>query len=256
MGTGSSASTSGEPGAPPSCAQHYERLHAECLGVMKRTFAHDTDARQAESHSLIAELERWLDAIGVRPERYVLRLAAKEYQFALLSLVQGLYRNAFSGLRLFFELGLAAVHFSSNCLELNEWLSGDRDLNWSALTDSNDGIFSKRYARAFFPGLTDVALDYGGLATSVYRECSEYVHGNADTHVTLPDTVEFDSEAFGAWHDKAKVVATVMTFALCLRYLPELDTSGIGPLEPSLQERVGHVSAIRERLGGPVEEQP
>jgi len=93
-----------------------------------------------------------ISVLDPSPETYVWRAAIREYQFALLALAQGHYRNAFVSLRLFLELALAAVHYSAHRLELQEWLDGHRDLNWSALTDSENGVLSSRFARAFFPG--------------------------------------------------------------------------------------------------------
>ena len=58
------------------------------------------EAKVARSHQFVQEIELWVSALGSRRENTLLRVAAYEYQFALLALAQGHYRQAFKGLRL------------------------------------------------------------------------------------------------------------------------------------------------------------
>ena len=107
-----------------------------------------------------------------RQNEDMLIAAMREYEFALLAVVQAQYRQAFTALRLCFELLLSAVQLSANELELRTWLRGDRDLNWSALADADTGLFSKKFARAFFEELEEQSAHYRAMAGAVYRECS------------------------------------------------------------------------------------
>ncbi|HWQ93068.1 MAG TPA: hypothetical protein VN673_15445, partial [Clostridia bacterium] len=182
----------------------------------------------------------------------LVKVAALEYEFALLALAQGRYRHAFKGLRLVLELCLQAVYLSANELQLREWLDNRADTVWTAIVDPENGIFSKRFARAFFPDIQGHIQHFGELARKVYRECSECVHGNTPKCVPLPSSLGFDQGVFDIWHSKADAVALVAHFALAMRYLSELDKEAVAALEGCLTDRVGHVTEIRERLGGPV----
>jgi hypothetical protein len=150
--------------------------------------------------------------IGNRPEVPVLQAALREYQFSLLALSFGHYRAAFAALRLSLEMAFATVQWSTNERELREWQRGQRDSNWAALCDVENGILSKPFVRLFSEGLANEAAQYRASAAAVYRECSEYVHGNAHTHRALPEKLVFDENSFDSWQadwDEGDVEALV-----------------------------------------------
>lgn len=235
------------------CEGHYRQLQQACGDVLNATFAADAAHFQAASHGFAVDLAKWLEVLEGRPEADLLKAALREYQFALLAVVQGQYGQAFMALRLAFELLLGAVQFSGNEFQLRVWLAGQRDLSWEALVNTDNGVFSTVFVRAFCEELADSGPRYGALARQVYRECSEFVHGNAHTHTLLPAQVVFSPEAFEAWHSKAKSVALAASFALCARYLRFLDGAALHSLEPILLDRLGHLAAVRSFLGAPVE---
>jgi hypothetical protein len=245
-------------GSPDSCGStsaesYYRRLHKDCFAVLEATFASSVSSLQSASHSFIKDMERWSEALGRRPEGEMLKAAMSEYQFALLSLVQGQYRQAFMSLRLTMELLLGGVYFSGNELELRIWLKGSRDLIWGAIVEDDGGVFSKKFIGAFLEVLADEGRHYRLIAESVYRECSEYVHGNAATHSQVPGTICFSQEMFESWHEKAKSVRLVTSFALCCRYVLFLDIQTRNSLEAVLLDNLGHLDEVRAILGAPVE---
>jgi hypothetical protein len=156
-------------------------------------------------------------------------------------------------LRLSLELLLGSVYLSGNELELRIWLKGESDLVWRNLIDEQAGVLSKRFVGAFFEDLKDRAPYYRAIAEKVYRECSEYVHGNAPTADRLPEGVTFSEAAFADWHDKAKSVRMAVHFSLCTRYLRTIDASTVATLESVLMDNLGHVVEVRRIFGGPVE---
>jgi hypothetical protein len=238
---------------PASCEGYYKELQAKCTSVADATFAADSDRRQAASHSFISDVEVWIKALGNRPEVRLFQVGLKEYQFALLAVVQGQYRQAFMALRLSFELFLGGVHLSAKELELRIWLKGGSDLVWRSLIDDQEGVFSKRFVRAFFEDLGDKATTYRVIAEKVYRECSEYVHGNAPASATLPERIEFSPAAFAKWHDEAASIRLVVHFSLCSRYLETMDKAILAPLESVVLDNLGHIAQVRSIFGGPVE---
>lgn len=236
-----------------ACSKHYEQLHAASAAVLVESFAGSRAEAMAKSHSFIDDLALWISVLGKRPEATVLQATLREYQFALLALSAGHYRSAFVALRLTLELSFAAVQWSTNERELREWLRGQRDSNWAILSDQENGILSKQFIRLFTEGLADEASGYRASAVAVYRECSEYVHGNAHTHRSIPEQLVFDSVSFDAWQQKASTVRLIISFTLAARYLVDLDPAARSRLESMLIDHLGHSVGVRVLLGAPIE---
>ena len=208
----------------------------------------------ARSHAFVADLALWIKHLQDRSETVVLRAALREYQFAIVALAFGQYRAAFAALRLSLELFLAAIRWSASERELREWMRGERDSNWATLIDSENGVLSKNFIRLFSETLADEAPSYSGTAAKLYRECSEFVHGNAHTHLELPEQLAFSGPVFDSWQAKASSMRLVTSFALAARYLSDLNTSSRSSLESMLLAHLGHSPGVRVLLGAPVEE--
>jgi hypothetical protein len=227
----------------------YQALNGTCGAILVQSLVGDRAIRHGKSHAFLAEITTWLNAIGSRPETFLLKSSAREWQHSLLALAQGQYSQAFRGLRLVLELDLQAIYLSSRAIELREWLESRKDTVWGEITDTDNGVFSARFASAFAPELEAHRKHYGGLATKLYRECSECVHGNVPQQIALPETFEFSDAVFGLWHQKADVAALIVTFGLCLRYFRELGDGGRTSLEAILLDRLGHLPEVRAQYG-------
>lgn len=231
---------------PPAIDAYYRLMHSQCGEILNESFAFDSSGMHRVSHNFISDLEKWIALLSSRPEVDLLRAALREYQFALLALVLGQYRQAFMALRLFLELALGSVFLSANELQLRVWLRGRRDINWRPLVSPDDGVLSKFFIDAFFDTLGDEAANYRAIAERVYRECSEYVHGNAATHDALPEQLRFVSTVFSDWHEKAASTRLVISFALAARYLEGLNKDERNSMEAIVLEQLRHVTIIRE----------
>jgi hypothetical protein len=236
-----------------SCEEYYRLLHASCGDVLTASFAADVDGQQPAAHQFIHDLNHWHDTLRDRPESGLILAALSEYQFALLAVALGQYRQSFMSLRLSLELLLGCVYYSANELKLRLWMKGTQDIVWSALIDHENGVFSKSFVGVFYEDLADAARQYGAIAEKVYRECSEYVHGNASTHNAQSGKVNFQEQAFRDWHEKAKSARLASSFALCARYVLLLMPSQRTGLETVLLDNLGHIPAVRAILGAPVE---
>ncbi len=120
---------------------HYRSLHRqgelllnEMLSDQEATTAH------TKSHNYILDFERIHGAVAHRPESTLYHVAIKEYQFALLALSVGRYRHSFMSLRLFFELALAAIHFSAHEIDYHLWKRGSKDVNWRSIKCPHRGL--------------------------------------------------------------------------------------------------------------------
>src|SRR6266536_533723 len=129
----SAVETTGSRPQATSMELYYGLLHSQCGGILKESFAFDSSRQHQISHNFIGDIEKWIALLSLKPETDLLRAALREYQFALLALVLGQYRQAFMALRLFLELGLGSVFLSANELQLRVWLRGRRDINWRPL---------------------------------------------------------------------------------------------------------------------------
>jgi len=232
-----------------ACEAHYRLLHKSCGAVLNESFKR-FGKQHCASHNYISDLNTWGSVINERPELPMLRLAIREYQFALLALSLGKYRNAFISLRVFLELSLSLVQFSANEFKLREWLKGVRDVNWQSLIDTNEGIFSTPFVNAFYEDLADEAPLYRSIAEKVYRECSEYVHGNVS--VAVPPQVTFDATLYQEWHQKAQHCILVFHFAFFLRYACTLTSQHRRRIEPIALDELGHIAAIRAYFGATI----
>lgn len=218
--------------------------------IINESISQDNSGRISSLYSALGEFELWTVVLQSKRESELLVRAHTEYESAIFDLACGNYRSAFKALRLTLELTLQAVLLSSNELELRHWLSNQTDTSWKKITDTQAGVFSGRFVNAFFPALASHADNYLALATSVYRECSECVHGNTPHSIPLPQTLEFSKAACDAWIEKAEIVLLISSFALAMRYLPDLNESDKSTLELGILARLGHIESIRHTLSG------
>lgn len=231
---------------------YLESLQSASQKIFEASLAGGNLVTIARCYHVGSELSSWVSVLGARREVELIKVAAHEYGFAILALTQGHYRHAFKALRLVLELCLQAVYLSANELKLRDWLMNRRDTTWNAIVggEADDAIFSTRFAEAFFPALKLHLPHYRSLATKVYRECSECVHGNVPTLIPLPKKLEFNQPIFDLWREKAETTVLVLHFALTLRYFNEIPEAERDAIEPALTDRLGHIPEIRTALGG------
>ena len=173
-----------------------------------------------------------------------------QLEYGLLSLSQGYYRQSFTSIRLALELGLSGVYFSCNILELEEWLMGISDLNWSKIIDKENGILSTRFSNVFFIELKDKNEQFLKLATSTYRRLSEYVHGNPKTWAKEGIHLVYNDDLLNKCIQEYKNVGEVILYVLVLRYLKSFDAKTIETME-QINDYFKHIDEIRAYFGGP-----
>lgn len=228
---------------------YYQQLNVEAGKIQNSTFSDsDTLASHITSHGFLHDYSTFLNIINHRYESSIFELALKEYQYALFALSSGQYRHAYVGLRLFFEMTLATFHFSANELDFRLWESDRKDINWRTLIDEDNGIFSKTYGRAFNESLIEHVKAFNGITQNVYRECSEYVHGNLHTHHTIPKNIEYKKEICLDWHNKAKTMHLVILYLFSIRYLPNLNSEDKAKAEPIIMSELSHIAELRNQF--------
>lgn len=161
-------------------SEYYNDLNTKSQEIFKTTLE-KTDVF-AKSHSAAIELYEISKEIS-KDEGSMIQAACSQLESSCLALSLGLYRPAFISLRLSLELGLGAIHFSVNKMQHKEWINGstEGDIKWSSINNPDTGVFSSRFALAFFPELKPHISTYREIAKTIYRELSQYVHGNNET---------------------------------------------------------------------------
>lgn len=200
-------------------------------------------AAQTRSHNFISDFDLLRCAIVDRPEAELVQVAITEFQFSLYALSIGSYRHAFSSLRLTFELLLASIYFSAYEIKFRKWIANGEDIVWSSIVDRENGIFANNFVGAFFPDMRTEGAAFRAMAEKVYRECSEYVHGNYHTRAAADTQREFDAQLFTAWHDRADTMRLAFVFAFASRYLNLLPTTERNRVEPIMIDSLGGVRA-------------
>jgi hypothetical protein len=238
------------PRTPKSVISQLHKLCGETLDV---SLSGDAEERIKLAYSLVSEFDAWNSVLADRVETQLYGAAQREYLMSVLALCQGQYRNAFKSMRLTLELYLQGVALSTDEIALHEWLSNERNTNWSSIVHNELGVFSPRYCKVYFPELTERAPHYEAMARTLYRELSECTHGNFAGKIILADTLAFDQAALDAWATAADTLRLLTHFALTLRYLKKLETGAREKLQPMIMDQLGHISPIRVLLGGPSE---
>jgi hypothetical protein len=227
---------------------YYTQLGNNAIGVLQSSLGNEDLELLSSNHSFTHDLSLWLEVLKNRPESSILQNAIKEFQIAILSNNLGFYQQAFMGLRFFFERTLVAIHFSGKEIELNLWKLGERDTYWSELIDKDNGIFSPKFCKAFFPELKDEIRHFEAITAKVYRECSEFVHGNQSVIKIIPEQISYSKELFYEWNIKADTIRRVVLFAFCLRYLKHLSDDKVKKLESTIADEFKSISQIKDLI--------
>lgn len=229
-----------------SLLEHRRALLEECIGDAEAFATHRT------SHNSLKEFDI-LSSIIIGPERFIHMQACREYQYSLEAILYGNYRHAFSSLRLSFELFCASTYFSAHQMKMNLWLIGGEDLLWGSINNPDKGIYSHNFMMAFNPDFGVYRTQYMNMANKVYRECSEYVHGNPRTHESLSTDVNYDHERFKDFHEKVATVRLCVLFQFFARYLPELDADQKSKVEHLAMDTFGDLPEIQASFGAKAE---
>lgn len=145
-----------------------------------------------QAHNDASDLDKLIELMAGRPEEEIFSLARVEYQHALFSAAFGQYRQAHVSLRLFLELSLCSVLFSAHEIDTRRWLQGKKDSNWASIISNETGVFSKQFVGVFFEDMKEFGVQYRTLAEKLYRECSEYVHGNRHSFNGIDAEISFN----------------------------------------------------------------
>lgn len=228
------------------CFAHFQQMNLGCTDNLNSSFEAENLLLQAECYQYTIDISNFIKHIPNSNVVRILECATREYQKGLLLLSQGHYRHAFFALRLFFEQSLRAIYLSGNETHLQHWMTDSHDVSWGTIIDDQWGVFSKNFARAYFPNLSPEISHYRAISEKVYREMSEYVHGNERNNSILPATLAFSPSLFKIWHERSKVVQLLVTLSLTVRYISNMSNNDFISAEHFILENVGFLESVRE----------
>lgn len=198
----------------------------------------------------IIDMSKCADALTHRYEADLYELAIKEIQFSLLAALGASYRQAFMGLRLGLEHWFAGIHYSSNEFNFRKWQLGERDASWSELNNKDSGILSEQFAHVFWPNTEQRIATYRNVAGNVYRECSEYVHGNPKTHIDLPKQLQYNRNSFLSWKEKLDTIRMLFVYTFVIRFGSTLNPNDLESISQVILDAIGHLNEARNLLKG------
>ena len=226
---------------------YYNQLNSRSQAIFQEALA--DPQLMSKAHSIASDISFLAEAVPDIDEKTMLKTVCAQIESSCLALSLGLYRPAIGGLRLSLELGFGCIYFSANKLAHREWLLNG-DLKWSVINSDNDGAFSQRFVKAFFPELSEKSPEFLTRAGLLYRSLSEYVHGNSDTWVASGLTLTRNDSLRSFYEEKLDETATLIKFAFCCRYLKTLSILEKDIIHSAIAD-LHYLSAVREQFGGP-----
>ena len=228
--------------------EYLERINKESQVIFKETIR--DSATLGKAHHLSSCIFEFSEFLFDIHEKEMLSAVSAQLESATLSLSLGLYRQAFSSLRLAFEMGLGVTYFSINKMEHYEWIEGKMDIKWARLIDKEKGVLSIRFTNAFFSELTSIVDNYNLRATKVYRSLSEFVHGNYETWSKSGIQIKSNPALINQFFTQFYEVSEIILFVLCCRYLKSISKEGLETME-FIPNEFNHITPIRTLFGGP-----
>ncbi|MGP5249042.1 hypothetical protein ACTXLS_05800 [Corynebacterium variabile] len=183
------------------------------------------------------------------PERAQFEVARENLARAIYFAAAGFYSQAFSSLRLCLELSFAGVYFSANEYKRRRWVSDKEDFSWSNTLAPEKGVFSTEFVNEFYAELSDEARRYADDALSIYRDCSQFIHGKEVATKKISKELTFQEDVLTEWSDSALRAGNAILFLLLVRYGKEIGVYGDQALVDVIQKKFGKIRAVRNGLG-------
>ena len=202
----------------------------------------------------VDDLSNWVECLSDIPQSILLKSSLNECATANIFCIHGLYKHAMISLRLCLEHCLFAIYLSSNDFYFRRWKDGKEDMKWALITDESFGIFSKSFIRAYAPEFESRSTELIGIACNVYRECSEFIHGNYSKLNGLPGHNEFNQDMLSQYISRFQSIAYLLSIALVIRFKEYITSKNmLGELEIGIMHNINMLPEIQllyNKIGG------
>lgn len=198
------------------------------------------------------DFNTWLSYCGFFSEYRLVKEAQTECANSIYLCAQGLYKEAISTLRQCLEHTLFAVMLSTNDYQYRLWQAEKCDMSWTKLMDEQNGIFGVEFIRMYAKDLDPKgkSMELTTIAKEVYRECSEYVHGNYKKLSVLSDVLVYNEKAFSQYTSYFQSVKYVICMALFIRFREILnEPNTLKELESVINDNIGMLHEVQLLYG-------
>jgi len=223
------------------CKEHFSALNHKFSAVIESSFSSEKSPKISELFQFIDDLNTWHEILQGKEDTTILLSAIKEYEFSFQAVLNGQYRYAFIAQRYFLEQVCRFIYLSTNELHLRHWKLGLRDISWGSLVEKENGVFSKIFIRAFYDEVEDEGEHMIALSSKLYRESSEFIHGNFEKISGMPDKINFDVKLLEKWLDFVETSKFVALFLLLVRFSKEFDAEELRKIEDMTKEELGGI---------------
>lgn len=223
------------------CKTHFSTLNQEFSNVIEQSFSSEKSVKITELFQFIDDLNVWYELLESKEDTTILISAIKEYEFGFQAALNGQYRYAYAAQRYFLEQICRFIYLSTNELHLRHWKLGIRDISWASLIDEEDGIFSKVFIRAFYDEVEEEGKHMISLSSKLYRETSEFIHGNFSKVTVMPSKINFDETLLDKWLDFVETSKFLTVFLLSVRFSKGLNSSELNLIEDMVKDELGGI---------------
>jgi len=224
-----------------NCKEHFTNLNHQFSEVIDESFSSDYSGKLIEIFQLSEDLNVWVDLLDNGMDLTILISAIQEFELGFQAVVSGQYRYSFIAQRYFIEQICRFIYLSTNELHLRHWKLGLRDISWGSLIDSDNGILSKVFIRAFYPEIAEEGTHFIKIASKLYRESSEFIHGNFNKIEELPNSIELNYSLLGKWIDFMETSKFITQFLLFMRFSKDIGRQEIHRIEEMAKEELGGI---------------
>lgn len=217
---------------------YFLNINIKMSEIIGTSFDSGSGGQLNELFQFLDELSSWESILTKTTDTTLLISAIKEFELGFQAVLSGQYRYAFMAQRYFLEQMARFIYLSTNELHLRHWKLGMRDVSWTSLVDKENGIFSKAFIRAFYPDVEGEGAQFITLSSKLYRESSEFVHGNFENVNIMPDQITYQSDMLQRWLEYMETVRLIASFLLFMRFSNDLDKSDLDKVELLAQEEL------------------
>lgn len=198
--------------------------------------------------TFVDDLSLWISKCDEFSDYLLVKKSQTEFTNSIFMCTQGFYKEAITTIRQCLEHMLFAIMLSTSDYHYRQWRAGQYDMSWAQIMDANSGVFGKQFISLYNTDLgEDKSIELIAIAKNVYRECSEFVHGNFEKLKILVDTLTYNETMFQMYINYFSSIQYVLSMALFIRFRDILNNRDVlRELEHVLIENLGSLPEIQD----------
>lgn len=194
------------------------------------------------------DLQTWISYCGNLGEMMLVKEAQNECVKSIYFCTEGFYKEAITTMRQYFEHLLFAIFLSTSDFNYRLWRKGKYDMSWGRITDKDSGVFSEKFIELYADDIdSDRSIGLLNACKNIYRECSEFVHGNYEKLDMLCEKLVYDSNNFQLYVKCFTSAQYIICMALFIRFRYILNNSEtLNDLELIIRDNIGTLKEVQK----------